>query len=127
MIVGTQYRCDNEKRRDAVNASVKINGIDYLEVIDTWAATHPDSPRQQTLLVHLFKVPVGLTKDNVRVDGGVRITNIGAVWAFPFSTIPAAFLKADETAFITALPNNDHILVVRTGAFNAETLTFDET
>ncbi len=126
MTVGTQYSCGNELRRDAVRKSATINGIDYLEVIDRWVLTTPlphDSPRQQTLLVHLFKVPATpLTEKNVRVDGGVRVVDIRVVWAVQFNpAAPDARLHADEIAFLKTLPNPERIFVVRTGVFDSVT------
>lgn len=131
MIVGTQYRCDNELRRDAVRASATINGIDYLEVIDRWVLSTPlphDSPRQQTLLVHLFKPPAApLTEKNVRVDGGVRVIDVRVVWAVQFDpAAPDARLHADEIAFLKTLPHPERIFVVRTGVFDAVSGTIRE-
>ncbi|MEP6861380.1 MAG: putative baseplate assembly protein [Deltaproteobacteria bacterium] len=114
MLVGTQYRCDGDKRRDAVIASGTMNGIDYLEVVDTWAKTHPDSPRQRTLFVHLFKKPtLALDKSNVAITGGERL-QVGVEWAYLYGEFPAGTLEADEQALIDALPDHDRVLVVRT-------------
>jgi len=55
--VSTQYRCANERRRQAVRDSAAINGIDYLEV----------AADQRTLHVHFFHdLP---TSDQELVDG----------------------------------------------------------
>ena len=40
-------------------------------------------PRQRTLLVRLFKPVPALDRDNVRIDGGERITPVRVVWASP--------------------------------------------
>lgn len=77
--MGTQYRCKNEGRRNAIKNQVvpTINGIDYLEV----------ESGQKKLKVHFFfdlpgsanPVPSGgkkLTPENVRIEGGVRIRDI---------------------------------------------------
>ena len=77
--MGTQYRCKNEGRRNAVKSQAVpiINGIDYLEV----------ESGQKKLKVHFFfdlpgsanPVPPGaqkLTRENVRIEGGVRIRDI---------------------------------------------------
>ncbi|HEY9754658.1 MAG TPA: hypothetical protein V6C97_05840, partial [Oculatellaceae cyanobacterium] len=74
--MGTQYRCSNEGRRQAVASQKipKINGIDYLEVgLD-------GENRKSTLKVH-FILNLGLigqtlTKSNVIIEGGVRVKNI---------------------------------------------------
>jgi hypothetical protein len=75
--MGTQYSCNKLGRREAVLAAKKLNGIDYLEVT---------SPDEKTLAVHfLFPIPAEvdpppppsvLTKDNLIIEGGVRVPNI---------------------------------------------------
>ncbi len=76
--MGTQYRCKSEGRRQAVLQAKTLNGIDYLEVA---------SGDQLTLAVH-FLFPVSgqvdplppkistLTRNNILIEGGVRIRNI---------------------------------------------------
>lgn len=77
--MGTQYRCRNEGRRNAIKnqAVPTINGIDYLEV----------EPGEKKLKVHFFfnlpgsanPIPPGspkLARENVRIEGGVRIRDI---------------------------------------------------
>lgn len=86
--MSTQYRCNNQTRRDRVRSprAVEgtslppvINGIDFLEV----------APDQTTLtIVFLHNLPStlvdpvppapapALTSNNVRIEGGVRITNV---------------------------------------------------
>jgi hypothetical protein len=76
-----RYVCSDEARRGAVRDHATLNGIDYLEVLDHDAP--PGTPRQQTLLVHCFKAVPALTKDNVKIDGGVRITPVSAISAGP--------------------------------------------
>ena len=73
----TQYYCASQQRRSAVGKSTTLNGIDFLEVA---------SANQKTLAVHFLHplpgqaggVPANpeLTKDNVVIDGGVRVKNI---------------------------------------------------
>ncbi len=84
--MGTQYYCKNEKRRarvrecDIVDGEPLFNGIDYLEVM----------PDQTTLLVHfihklpgqeddLSPDPILLSKNNVVIQGGVRVKDIRAI------------------------------------------------
>lgn len=77
--MGTQYRCKNEGRRNAIKnqAVPTINGIDYLEV----------EPGQKKLKVHFFfnlpgstnpipASPRKLARENIRIEGGVRIRDI---------------------------------------------------
>ena len=74
--MGTQYRCSNEGRRQAVanQTTPKINGIDYLEVEVN------GKEGKSTLKVH-FIFNLGskgedLTKANVVIEGGVRVRNV---------------------------------------------------
>jgi hypothetical protein len=73
------YFCCDERRRAAVRADVNktgCNGIDFLEVVDH------DAPvpklRQRQVRVHFVNdlAPAALTADNVRIEGGERITGI---------------------------------------------------
>jgi len=106
------YTCCEENRRTLVEAHPTLNGIDYLEVLDLDAP--PGSPRQRTLLVRLLKpVPSGLSRDNLRVEGGERIRGAGIVWVGIASTPPVEAIPAEQTLF-SSLPEADHVLVVRT-------------
>ncbi|HUO55500.1 MAG TPA: putative baseplate assembly protein [Rhodoblastus sp.] len=68
------YACCDEKRRAAVQAST-LNGVDFLEVVDSDAATPAD--RQRVLRVHFLKTaPPNLVPANIAIGGGDRITNI---------------------------------------------------
>ncbi len=61
--------CKDELRRHRVRAAT-LNGLDYLEVSDD----------QRTLTVYfLGKAPEHIAKENVRIKGGQRITNIKVV------------------------------------------------
>ncbi|HEX4381425.1 MAG TPA: hypothetical protein VH083_00670, partial [Myxococcales bacterium] len=126
MTACTEYRCDNPLRREAVRANAVLSGIDYLEVVDEWALEHPGSPRQRTLLVHLFKpVPADLGAANVAISGGTRVTGIRVKWAWPAAAIPAGLLTPDETAMIAAAPDVPNLFVVRVaqaGDFSTYTL-----
>jgi hypothetical protein len=116
-----RYVCGNPERRAKVEKST-LNGIDFLEVLDGKVAGHPewDGLRQLFLVVRLLKpVPLGLSGDNVRLDGGVRITPVRAVWALPLAKVAAnPDVPAVEKAFLAARlggePDPDHLLVVRT-------------
>ncbi|MBF2065992.1 MAG: putative baseplate assembly protein [Calothrix sp. C42_A2020_038] len=60
--------CKNERRRKAVRDTTNLAGLDYLEVSDN----------QRTLTVYfLGKAPPTILKENVRIEGGRRITDIG--------------------------------------------------
>jgi hypothetical protein len=74
----TPYFCCDEHRRNAVQASASLNGIDFLEVLDSDAPTPAD--RQRILRVHFLKTPApaGLVPANVAISGGERIVNVQA-------------------------------------------------
>jgi len=106
------YTCCEENRRALVDAHAMLNGIDWLEVLDLDAPA--GSPRQRTLMVRLLKpVPVGLAPDNVGIEGGERIRDVGVEWV-GIASGPLVEANAAEQAFFTALPEADHVLVVRT-------------
>ncbi len=70
------YSCCTERRRNAILEHPTLNGIDFLEVLDD--ASLPNAQRQRTLFVHFIKPLASneLSADNVRIEGGERITNI---------------------------------------------------
>ncbi len=110
--MGTQYRCQNQLRSQGVRQHPTLDGIDYLEVLDQEAPG--DSPRQRTLLVRFLKPVSALTRENVRIDGGVRVTPVRVLWAFPAPAIPPSLITAQEQTFFSTLLQPDHVLVVRT-------------
>jgi hypothetical protein len=117
-----------DDRRELLLLS-SINGIDALEVLDSDAPA--GTPKQRTLIVELFRpVPAGFSRDNVRLEGGVRVTGIGVRWAFAatdFDTpgkVPASDVPAFEQAALVTLlhsrypaqADRSRVLVVRTGS-----------
>src|SRR5262249_46620790 len=76
--VMTPYFCCDEHRRNAVRGSANLNGIDFLEVLDSDAPTPAD--RQRILRLHFLKAPAppGIVAANVTISGGVRIRNVRA-------------------------------------------------
>ena len=72
------YFCCDEKRRIAVKAHPGLNGIDFLEVLDSPAL--PQDQRQRTLFVHFLKADglAALYPENIRFEGGERIRNVAA-------------------------------------------------
>ena len=109
------YHCCDQLRRNAVDAHATLNGIDYLEVVDNDAPTF--ELRQRTLLVRLLKpVPASLNKAQVRIEGGERVRDIGIEWIAPASAPPAS-VSAAELALYAALPEPDHVLLVRVDAY----------
>ncbi|HEX6729792.1 MAG TPA: putative baseplate assembly protein [Pyrinomonadaceae bacterium] len=81
------FCCDDDRRRNAVKAHPTLNGIDFLEVLDDH--NEPFDQRQRTLFVHfieketlegrqnLSNLLANLSAQNVRIEGGERIKDIG--------------------------------------------------
>ncbi len=117
--MGIQQFCSNLRRRQAVAAHPTLNGIDYLEVLDQES---PEATlRQRTLLVRLLKpVPAGLTRHNVQISGGVRVTPVTVEWVGTAAAAADLFtqglITAAERDFFLAQPAADHLLLVRTNA-----------
>lgn len=67
--MGSQFFCCDEKRQNEVNKHKTLNGIAYLEVLDD----------QLTLNVHFMKSKNlnTIKKNNILIEGGERIKNIG--------------------------------------------------
>jgi hypothetical protein len=65
--------CDDRRRRNEIAALADVNGIDFLEVLDTPA--QPAGERQRILFVHFLHDPggLGIEAGNVAVVGGERI------------------------------------------------------
>ncbi len=109
------YHCCSENRKAAVVNNPDLNGIDYLEVLDS-ASIPLNSPRQQTLLLYcLKKAPANLSPSNILISGGESIVNIGVQWLSPASTPPPQATPAEQ-AYFAALPGAANILVIRTTA-----------
>ncbi len=72
------YRCCDERRRNAVRGFTGLNGIDFLEVVDSDATSAAE--RQRSLRVHFLKSPAppAIRPVNVEISGGERIRNITA-------------------------------------------------
>ncbi len=122
------YFCCNERRRQAI-LQTTINGIDYLEILDK--DSPEESLRQRTLLVHFFQpLPTDDLTENVKIEGGVRVTPITVLWAFRVDSIPSELLTPAEQEFFNTLDEPDKILGVRTdvrGDFSNYRLSLDIT
>src|SRR6266849_5008190 len=73
------YFCCDENRREAVRQHPTLNGLDFLEVMDSLSM--PVADRQRTLLVRFLKDKnlATLKKENFRIVGGERITNVAVI------------------------------------------------
>jgi hypothetical protein len=69
------YFCCTPRRRTAILAHPTENGIDFLEISDD----------EQTLFVHFLKnlAPGVLSPNNMRIEGGERITNVKVTTVTP--------------------------------------------
>jgi hypothetical protein len=126
--MATQYYCQNEKRHNAARIHPTMNGIDYLEVLDSdYNLIFPDagdealreSRRQRILLVRLLKtVPTGIDKDNIHIKGGVRLAPVNVLWAHSVlylqSHVVSPALTTEELDYLDELPDSGDVLVVRT-------------
>ncbi|MBI1259056.1 MAG: putative baseplate assembly protein [Chloroflexi bacterium] len=74
----TRYECSNSQRIAILRDYDKINGIDYLEVVDN--ESDPPNIRQRFLVVHFIHPLTALpSPDQVRILGGDRVQNIRVV------------------------------------------------
>jgi hypothetical protein len=109
-----QLHCPTEARRDRVREA-GLNGIDWLEVLGS----------KRTLLVHCFSAIPKLVAGNVRIDGGVRVRDVGVAWAARGDSVAPGLLRPDEQARVAGLDDPDRALVVRadsSGDFSTYTL-----
>jgi len=120
------YSCCNDHRKAAVLGNLALNGIDYLEVLDSGAP--PGVPRQQTLFIHCLnpiasamafspspKTPSSAVV-NVLIQGGESITNIAIDWCIPAAAVDPT-QPPDVLALmpvIDALTDQPNVLIVRT-------------
>ena len=110
--------CPDESRRELVRGT-GLNAIDFLEVLTS----------QRTLLVHCLHAVTGVAKENVAIEGGVRVRGIEVEWARRADALPAGALRPDERERVEDLDEPDRVLVVRTssaGDFSTYTLRLVE-
>jgi hypothetical protein len=70
------YFCCDERRRNEIARRNDLNGVEFLEVLDTPDQAPED--RQRTLFVHFIHDPTGLAvaRENVSVEGGERVRDV---------------------------------------------------
>lgn len=120
------YSCCKDNRTSLVLKNKALNGINYLDVIDTVALKLKDSPPQQTLLIHCLNplTQASWSPANVVISGGESITQVGILWVAPAGAAPAAL--PGEKAYFNSLPDKANVIVVRTavaGDFSTYTLS----
>jgi Baseplate J-like protein len=122
------YSCCNQNRKNAVLQfnSPSLNGIDYLEVLDSTLIAPPGSPPQQTLLLHCLLPVTAISASNVLIQGGESITNISVSWVVPAQgPFPAGEATSAEQQYLATLTDQPKVLVIRTnkaGDFSPYTL-----
>lgn len=117
--MATQYSCTSSLRRSLVAQAGVLNGIDFIEVLDTEAKSIP-SPPQQTLVVHLLLPGASLNQNNFAITGGVRVTNIQCVWAYPALSVASPPATSAEQAWFSNPDNIEDpgtVYIVRTSAY----------
>ncbi|HMB54095.1 MAG TPA: putative baseplate assembly protein, partial [Thermoanaerobaculia bacterium] len=126
-----RYHCGQRERRDLV-ADSTLSGIDFVEVLDGEA---PEGSRQKLLLLRLLQ-PLAeadtLGVENLRIEGGTRVTGIAVLWAVRLVDVSAAEPAAasDEerallTGWLSGAADRHHYLAVRVdgeGDFSQYTL-----
>jgi hypothetical protein len=128
--MSARYSCGDEERRARVRATSGLDGIDFLEVLDSEVS---DPLAQRLLVVRVLGgLLAGFNAANVRLEGGVRVTPVKVRWALPLPAVaaaPAALVPAAEKAFLAAYfaaeATPQRVLVVRTevaGDFSPYTL-----
>jgi hypothetical protein len=126
--------CDNPRKADVLG-NPALNGIDYLEVLDS-EAVPLGLDQQQTLLVHCLKPLATLpAPDNVLIAGGESITGVAAAWTAaanaptaPDGTNPPALSPAAQD-YLVSLSDAPNVLVIGTdvaGDFSTYTFSLVE-
>lgn len=111
--MATQYYCGSERRRTEVRLHPTLNGVDFIQVLDTdyqFIFADPvqqNLHRQRLLLVRMMK-PISSDADlatldtaNVRLVGGVRIKPVNVVWAHPL------YALVDDAYYAEVFPQLD--------------------
>ena len=126
------YSCCNSVRQANVLGNPTLNGLNYLEVLDT-EAPPLGLPRQQVLVLHCLKDAPTLTTDNILITGGESITGITAAWVATPATLPSTLpftppvtLTSAAKAYFTGLTDATDVIVVGVsvaGDFSTYTLS----
>lgn len=108
-----QFRCSTALRRGLVRDKSGLNGIDFLEVLDS-DAIPLGAERQRCLLLHFLKPAPALAVANVQIIGGVRITPVKVLRVELANNVPAPPASIAERAWFAALPDADRVVAVYT-------------
>jgi Baseplate J-like protein len=105
-VTATQLFCPDDARRDKLRALADPthNAVDWLEVL----------PSKRALIVHCVADAPGLDRDNVEIEGGVRVKPIGILSAFRADKLPPGLLPTTDQDVVDALKLPKRAIVVRT-------------
>jgi hypothetical protein len=90
-----------------------LNGIDFLEVLDT--ESPGPSPRQRTLILRFLKSAPALGLANFELTGGERITGVTLEW-LTRADAPSIPGEPALEALLAALPEPQNVLALRTSS-----------
>jgi hypothetical protein len=107
------YRCCDPRRRELVLGHATLNGIDFLEVLDTESPA--PSPRQRTLILRFLKPAPALDLANFELTGGERITGVTLEW-LTRADAPSIPGEPALEALLAALPEPENVLALRTSS-----------
>lgn len=113
-----QFCCDT-RRLEVVKALGSLNGIEFIEVRDHLEPVA--ALRQRTLFVRLLRPGLTLTADNLLIDGGDRVPQVGVAWVAAADALPVG----TPASLVDGLDDLARTLVVRTrstGDFSRYTL-----
>jgi hypothetical protein len=112
------YSCCDSVRQAYVLGNPTLNGVSYLEVLDTEAPAL-GLARQQILVLHCLKEAPTLTTDNILITGGESITGITAAWVATPATLPSTLpfsppvtLTSAAKAYFTGLTDASDVIIV---------------
>lgn len=105
-MTASQLWCPDDARRGELRelADPNRNAIDWLEVL----------PSKRALIVHFVADLPAFDRDNVEIEGGVRVTDIGVLSAARADQLTPGLLTAGDQAVVAALAAPVRALVVRT-------------
>lgn len=113
------YKCCDPRRRERVLAEMAggmaINGIDFIEVLDSEAPD--DTPAQRTLLLRFLGDAPALTLENIELSGGARITDVQIEWITPAIAPDPALVEPGLQTWLGALPEPEQVLVLRSSSW----------
>lgn len=113
------YHCCDPRRRERIltemAGGMAINGIDFIEVLDSEAPA--DTPAQRTLLLRFLGDAPALTLENIELTGGARITDVEIEWITPADAPDPTLAEPGLVLWLAALPDPEQVLVLRSSSW----------